>query len=358
MMEKFYKFCEYEKSTKRKRKSQENSKRRKLEDSKTKPEELYSESEEEERLNIQASGKRKTSKSPTLKKHKGEIENPAKTANANTNDREYTYDILKGDSSPLDYEPEEQEEANESLDNDTIVDTKSTAGPSRKNSDTEEETELLQNKSVCRRNSSNRCKACKRSKCRKCRECMNPTWKKKCVRMHCLKNKSKTERYRIRHHWVCSVLDQHRFERVERMKREKTEVFLKGEHTDDSFDERDNSSSEDEEIRREKDTLLYTPRARLNKYMTKKRQVEKITELKKYNEYKENVHANNNNFELTQPIYLTGDQASQISSNYMNIEHPSTPTSQVRTCMNLSASFSKNLNITEIIKKNLYLNNT
>ena len=87
-------------------------------------------------MNIQASGKRKTSKSPTLKKHKGEMENPAKTVNSHTDDREYTYDILKGDSSPLDYEPEEQEEANESLDNATIVDTKSTAGPSRKDSDT------------------------------------------------------------------------------------------------------------------------------------------------------------------------------------------------------------------------------
>ena len=78
---------------------------------------------------------------------------------------------------------------------------------------------------------------------------MNPTWKKKCVRVYCLKNKSKPERYRIRHRWVCSVLDQRRFERAERMKREKTEVLLKREHTDDSFDERDNSSSEDEEIR-------------------------------------------------------------------------------------------------------------
>ena len=64
------------------------------------------------------------------------MENPAKTVNSHTDDREYTYDILKGDSSPLDYEPEEQEEANESLDNATIVDTKSTAGPRRKDSDT------------------------------------------------------------------------------------------------------------------------------------------------------------------------------------------------------------------------------
>jgi len=162
MMEKFYKFCEYEKSTKRKRKSQEESKRRKLEDSKSKPEELYSESEEEERLNIQDSVKRKTSKSPILKKHKGNKENPAKTVNSNTDDRVYTYDMLKGDSSPLDYEPEEQEEANKSLDYATIVDTKSTAGPSKKDSDTEDETELLQYKSVCRKNSSNRCKVFKK----------------------------------------------------------------------------------------------------------------------------------------------------------------------------------------------------
>jgi len=98
---------------------------------------------------------------------------------------------------------------------------------------------------------------------------MNPTWKQKCVRVYCLKNKTKLESYRIRHRWVCSVLDQCRFKRAERMKREKTDVLLNGEHTDDSFDERDNSSSEDEEIRREKDTLLYTPRARMKKYMTK-----------------------------------------------------------------------------------------
>ncbi len=66
---------------------------------------------------------------------------------------------------------------------------------------------------------------------------MNPTWKQKCVRVYCLKNKTKLESYRIRHRWVCSVLDQCRFKRAERMKREKTDVLLNGEHTDDSFDE-------------------------------------------------------------------------------------------------------------------------
>ena len=70
MMEKFYMFCEYEKSCKRKRKSQESFKKRKLENSVAISESSHSESEKEERIKVQDSGKSKISKSTTQKKLK------------------------------------------------------------------------------------------------------------------------------------------------------------------------------------------------------------------------------------------------------------------------------------------------
>ena len=355
MMEKFYKFCEYEKSCKRKRKSQEGFKKIKLENSGALSESSDAESEDEERIKIQETGKRRISKSPTQKKHKSN-DNVGKimTGNNNISDKSiYLYD-LKSQSSPLDYEPEEQTEANKSNDHVTDTEDNPIAGSSQTKTDSDTDSEEIlkaepKNSGICMKNSKRRCKACKRSKCRKCRECMNPNWKKKCMRTFCLNDTTKLERYRLRNRWVGSVLDQRRFDRTERMKREKTNTILQGEDSDDSFDDRDNSSTENEETRRERDTYTPSSKSRLRKY--KKRQVESIIDKKENIKIKGNLNMPYMNPELIQPIYLTG--ATETTSNGMYTtytEHLVAPQIQVRNFSSIKESRLKEHKICNVIK--------
>ena len=98
------------------------------------------------------------------------------------------------------------------------------------------------------------CKGCKRDKCQICSNCCRKNWNKRCYRQTCLRGKTKLGRYIVRNKWVGSVLNQRRYNKETRWKKTGSKDTLKGEATDDSFDDRENSSSEDEEVKEYKET--------------------------------------------------------------------------------------------------------
>ena len=98
------------------------------------------------------------------------------------------------------------------------------------------------------------CKGCNRDKYCICSNCCRKNWNKRCYRQICLRGKSKLGRIIVRHKWEGSVLNQRRYNREARWKKADSKDTLKGEATDDSFDDRENSSSEDKEVREYKET--------------------------------------------------------------------------------------------------------
>ena len=93
------------------------------------------------------------------------------------------------------------------------------------------------------------CKGCNRNRCNICCNCRIAGRKKRCPRQICLRGKSKLGRFIIRHEWKGSVQKQRRLDRQKRWGKEGPIDIQKGEHTDDSFEDMENSSSEDDEIR-------------------------------------------------------------------------------------------------------------
>jgi len=248
LMEKIKK--ESRETRKRKRKNKNNHKKARLEGNSGSQEE-YSSSDNEQPEQHSEKGKRKFSPKPAKKQKSlspGKIPvgsnstpSPAKSIPENNNSPEKSDDK----SIPTELKNEQKTGGEEKVD-ECSIGTKEEEILIQKSP---QEKTRYKSKGDCEL-----CKGCKRDKCRICSNCCRKNWNKRCYRQICLRGKSKLGRFIVRHKWEGSVLNQRRYNREVRWEKTGSKDTLKGEATDDSFDDRENSSSEDEEVREYKET--------------------------------------------------------------------------------------------------------
>ena len=241
---------ESKETRKRKRKNKNNHKKVRL-DGNSESQEEYSSSDNEQPEQNSVNGKRKYSPKPVKKQKSlspGKIPegnsatlSPAKSIPGTNNSPEKSEDksIPTGHKNERETgDDEKEEDCSNGTKEEEIMTQKSPQDKTR-----------YKSKGDC-----DQCKGCKRDKCQICSNCCRKNWNKRCYRQTCLRGKTKLGRYIVRNKWVGSVLNQRRYNREARWKKTGFKDTLKGEATDDSFDDRENSSSEDEEVKEYKET--------------------------------------------------------------------------------------------------------
>ena len=159
-----------------------------------------------------------------------------------------------------------------------------------------------------------------------------------------------------KYQWIGSVIDQRRIEREEDMKKENRDYLKEGEHSDDNFPNRENSSSEDEEVKNLIRSLPTTPVSRVRKIKNHIRSGNRNKKTSKQEKQEINININKEDLEaiaqeMPQSVYYIGnpDMSKQnTSSNEMS--SLISPVIQVKN--HLSVRYYSHLKNPTMVKEN------